>query len=99
MISGSKTLIQRKVPIFTLLVCMLLVACLLIACSQNNRYREPASDAVSAEQISGMKIMRRMHRMNEDIGEDQLEKFQSLQNSLNIELGQLTKGVTSAPSM
>jgi len=56
-------------------------------------------DGVSAEQISGMKIMRRLHRMNEDIGEDQLEKFQSLQNSLDIELGQLTKEATSAPSM
>jgi V/A-type H+-transporting ATPase subunit A len=49
-------------------------------------------NGVSADLISEMKIMRRMHRMNEDIGEDELENFQSLQNSLDAELGQLTKG-------
>lgn len=50
---------------------------------------------VNVGQISNMKIMRRLHRMNEDIAEKDLKKFRALQNSLDIELDQLKKEVIS----
>jgi V/A-type H+-transporting ATPase subunit A len=57
------------------------------------------ADGVSVDQITGMEVMRRLSRMNEEIAEHELDKFQALQKRLDIELSQLTKGATSAPSM
>lgn len=54
------------------------------------------ADGVSVDQITRMKVMRRLRRMNEDIAEDELEKYHALQNSLDSELGQLTKGASNA---
>ena len=53
------------------------------------------ANGVYIGQITNMKIMRRLHRMNEDIAEQDLKKFRTLQNSLDIELGQLKKEVIS----
>jgi V/A-type H+-transporting ATPase subunit A len=49
---------------------------------------------VTVEQISSMKVMRRMHRMNEDIPEHEAEKFGKLQSSLDRELDAQIKGVS-----
>jgi len=54
------------------------------------------ADGVSVDQITRMKVMRRLRRMNEDIAEDELEKYHALQNSLDSELAQLTKGASNA---
>jgi V/A-type H+-transporting ATPase subunit A len=51
------------------------------------------ADGVSVEAIAGMQVMRRLHRMNEDIAENELDKFITLENNLDIELGQLTNEI------
>ena len=56
------------------------------------------ADGASIDQITEMKVIRRLRRMNEDIAEDELNKFQLLQNSLDMELGELTKGGMSHAS-
>jgi V/A-type H+-transporting ATPase subunit A len=57
--------------------------------------RTAIDNGVNVGQILNMKIMRRLHRMNEDIAEQELKKFHALQNSLDSELGQLKKEVIS----
>ena len=48
---------------------------------------------VDVDRITDMKVMRRLHRMNEGISENELDRFQLLQNSLDAELGLVTRGV------
>lgn len=55
-------------------------------------------DGADVDRIANMKVIRRLHRMNEDISEKELDRFQLLQHSLDAELGQLTRGVTSRAS-
>lgn len=55
-------------------------------------------DGVDVDLITNMKVIRRLHRMNEDIPEQELDRFQLLQNSLDAELGRLTRGEASRAS-
>ncbi|WP_455235218.1 ATP synthase beta subunit C-terminal domain-containing protein, partial [Thiogranum longum] len=46
---------------------------------------------IGVEEISSLAVMRRLRRMGEDIGEDQLDRFAELQRALETEFTQLTR--------
>jgi V/A-type H+-transporting ATPase subunit A len=50
---------------------------------------------VSVEDISTLEVMWRLRRMGEDIGNDQLEKYDALRVELDVELAQLTQRTAS----
>jgi V/A-type H+-transporting ATPase subunit A len=50
---------------------------------------------VSVEAIRQLPVMRPLRRMGEDIGDDQLEQFGQLQQRLDGEMGELTRGVAA----
>jgi V/A-type H+-transporting ATPase subunit A len=59
------------------------------------RRTESAVDAgVTVEALLSMSVMRRLHRMNEDIAEHELDSFSALRSSLDSELDELRKGVS-----
>jgi V/A-type H+-transporting ATPase subunit A len=53
------------------------------------------ADGIRVEQISKMNVMHRLHRMNEDITEDELGKFETLQGIFDRELDQLSRETLS----
>ena len=50
---------------------------------------------VSVEDISSLEVMWHLRRMGEDIGNDQLEKYDALRVKLDVELAQLTQRTAS----
>ncbi|MDH3526424.1 MAG: V-type ATP synthase subunit A [Gammaproteobacteria bacterium] len=50
---------------------------------------------ISVEDINTLNVMRRLRRMGEDIGNGELEKFDELRVTLDIELAQLTRRMAS----
>ncbi len=57
------------------------------------RTESAVNAGITVEEIISMKIMRRLHRMNEDIAEHELKKIRELQSGLERELDELRKGV------
>ena len=53
---------------------------------------------VSVEAINQLPIMRRLRRMGEDIGEDEMEKFDQLRNDMLSEFTQLTRSAATNAS-
>jgi V/A-type H+-transporting ATPase subunit A len=49
---------------------------------------------IRVEDIAALPIMRRLRRMGEEIGEDELEKFEELRQVLDDECSQLSRGAT-----
>ncbi|MBF0128100.1 MAG: V-type ATP synthase subunit A, partial [Magnetococcales bacterium] len=58
-----------------------------------NRFMDRAEAAVSAgsgvERIAGLPILRRLQRMGEDIGEEEMERFDTLEEMLEADFGSL----------
>jgi len=50
---------------------------------------------VSVEAINQLPVMRRLRRMGEDIGEDEMEKFNQLRNAMVSEFTQLTRSTAT----
>ena len=50
---------------------------------------------IRVEDIAALPIMRRLRRMGEEIGEDELEKFEELRQVLDDECSQLSRGATN----
>jgi V/A-type H+-transporting ATPase subunit A len=48
---------------------------------------------VSVEAINGLPVMRRLHRMGEEIGDDELDRFDALRQELEDECTRLTTQV------
>ena len=48
---------------------------------------------VEIDNIANMPLLRRIRRMNEDIGEDQLEEFETLTNDMENAFAKLVKEV------
>jgi V/A-type H+-transporting ATPase subunit A len=53
------------------------------------------AEGVSVERINDLPVMRKIRRMGEDIGEDQLDEYKELMRSLEAEFTHLTEGVLS----
>jgi V/A-type H+-transporting ATPase subunit A len=53
------------------------------------------ADGASVERINELPVMRKIRRMGEDLGEDQLGEFKELLRSLEAEFTHLTEGVIS----
>jgi len=49
---------------------------------------------IRVEDIAALPIMRRLRRMGEEIGENELEKFEELRQVLDDECSQLSRGAT-----
>jgi hypothetical protein len=45
---------------------------------------------VSVEEINALPVMRRLRRMGEEIGDDELDKFDELRHELEVECTRLT---------
>lgn len=56
------------------------------------------SKGVKVEDINGLPIMRKLRRMGEDIGEEQIDMFNELRHELEVVFTQLTRGVATNAS-
>lgn len=60
-----------------------------------DKSEQAVADGIRVEDISAMDAMRRLRRMGEDIGNDDLDRFEELRQALDSALAQLTPGATA----